>query len=70
MTDPVDETDVMARLPVLGYLTYREWHAFVDGFYVGATAADVDADADGYDDSRHYWRVGWLVGRALADARE
>lgn len=29
------ESDTILRLPVLGQLTYREWHAYVNNFYKG-----------------------------------
>jgi hypothetical protein len=60
MTDSVQEDDVMLSAPLLGDLTYREWHAVVDGFYSGYRGIDVDGEE--YQKEKHYWRVGWLVG--------
>lgn len=58
----VDESDTMLSLPVAGSLTYREWHAFVEGVFCGV----VDRrDPDDYSQELHYWRVGFLVGRRL-----
>jgi hypothetical protein len=55
------EQDPMVDLPIAGTLTYREWHAFVNGFYVGY----VDGERENrYDRERHYWRGGYLTGRA------
>jgi len=52
----------MLSLPVAGSLTYREWHAFVEGVFCGV----VDRrDPDDYSQELHYWRVGFLVGRRL-----
>jgi hypothetical protein len=61
------ERDTMITLPLLGALTYREWHAVIDGLYCGY----VDVHAHEYTTEKHYWRVGWLLGhhwhRADAD---
>jgi len=54
----VDESDAMLTLPVAGTLTYREWHAVVDGLCCGVR----DIDESEYTQERHYWRTGWLVG--------
>jgi len=53
-----DESDVAARLPLLGGLTYREIHAFEDGVYCGV----VGAREHEYGQEKHYWRMGWLAG--------
>lgn len=55
-TDPIFDTDV----PIIKHLTYREWHAAVNGFYVGFTAYKSAGDYSGPE--KHYWRVGFLVG--------
>ncbi|AGM11745.1 hypothetical protein HCTV5_139 [Halovirus HCTV-5] len=57
----VSETDEMVRLPVMGSLTYREWHAFVDGLYCGY----VDERTSEYTQEKHYWRTGFLVGSVV-----
>ncbi|AGM11990.1 hypothetical protein DNAM5_132 [Haloarcula californiae tailed virus 1] len=54
-----DEQDTMVTLPVLGSLTYREWHAFINGLYRGITEAGREHD---YEKEKHYWRMGYLVG--------
>jgi hypothetical protein len=54
----------MITLPVLGNLTYREWHGFVDGFYVGVVDGDKGHD---YEQEQHYWRIGFVAGRASND---
>lgn len=53
-----DETDIMAKLPVIGYTTYREAHAFTNGFYCGV----VGEKSNRYYKEVHYWRMGWLIG--------
>lgn len=57
------EKDTMIQLPIAGHLTYREWHALVNGFYVGATAYK-DRDHE-YTKEKHYWRSGFLAGQAV-----
>lgn len=52
------ESDVVAALPLLGELTYREVHALEDGFYCGV----VGAREHEYGQQKHYWRIGWLLG--------
>jgi hypothetical protein len=54
-----DEQDTMIRLPLLRDLTYREWHAAVNGCYCGAVEAGRDHE---YDREKHYWRTGYLFG--------
>jgi len=56
----VSEQDTMVTLPILGNLTYREWHAIIDGLYCGAN----DIHQTEYTQEKHYWRTGWLVGDA------
>lgn len=46
-------------LPVLGHLTFREWHGFVDGFYSGFVWGHRQSD---YDEEKHYWRGGYICG--------
>ena len=57
------EDDTMIHLPVLGHLTYREWHALVNGFYVGLTAYK-DKNHE-YTKEKHYWRAGFMSGWAV-----
>lgn len=52
------ESDTLISAPLLGELTYREWHAVIDGFYCGVVGAEVNE----YGKEKHYWRMGWLVG--------
>jgi hypothetical protein len=56
------EQDTMVTLPIAGELTYREWHGFVDGFYVGYVDGERDHD---YEREQHYWRIGYLLGDQL-----
>jgi hypothetical protein len=49
----------MIVLPVVGHLTYREWHSFVDGLYSGARWGHKER---GIQCQRHYWRGGYLLG--------
>lgn len=58
------EQDTMITLPVLGNLTYREWHAFVEGVYAGAVDND---DSHDYTKEIHYWKIGFLCGRITED---
>lgn len=53
------EQDTAAILPILGNVTYREWHAFVNGFYVGYVGDDREHE---YDREKHYWRAGYISG--------
>jgi hypothetical protein len=59
----VKENDDMVdtSLPWLSHLTYREWHAFVEGVYCGAE----DVEREDYNQEKHYWRVGYLIGKKL-----
>lgn len=52
------EKDSMISLPVLGNLTYREWHAFINGLYKGAVEGGRKHE---YDKEKHYWRAGYLL---------
>jgi len=54
----VSETDTMVTLPIMGDLTYREWHGIIDGLYCGVQ----DIDESEYTQEKHYWRIGWLIG--------
>jgi hypothetical protein len=54
-----EEQDTAISLPVLGELTYREWHAFVNGFYSGVRWGSRQHD---YEREKHYWRAGYLAG--------
>ena len=53
------EDSTMVRLPVLRDLTYREWHAFINGLYCGIVEGGRDHQ---YEKEKHYWRAGYLVG--------
>ena len=55
----VAETETMVTLPVLGNVTYREWHQFIDGYYVGARWGTEQPQRD---TQRQYWRTGYLIG--------
>lgn len=50
-------------IPVLSHLTYREAHAFENGFYVGFTA--YPDRKHGYTKEKHYWRMGFVAGWLL-----
>jgi len=52
------ESDTMITLPVMGKLTYREWHAVIDGLYCSVQ----DIDESEYTQDKHYWGAGWLIG--------
>jgi hypothetical protein len=54
------EADTIVTLPLFGDITFREWHAFVNGFYVGFTAYK-NRDHE-YTREKHWWRGGFLVG--------
>jgi hypothetical protein len=54
------ESDPMLRAPVLGHLTYREWHAFVNGFYIGFVR--LRPREHEYKKEKHYWRAGFIAG--------
>lgn len=56
------EQDTMVSLPIMGNLTYREWHGIVDGFYVGAIDGEREHD---YEQEKHYWRFGYLAGSCV-----
>jgi hypothetical protein len=56
----VSESDTMVSAPILGNLSYREWHAIIDGLYCGVN----DIHTTEYSQEKHYWRTGWLVGDA------
>jgi len=61
MTDTqASETDTMIDPPGIDAVSYREWHALLDGVYCGV----VGAREHEYGKEKHYWRVGWLVGDA------
>lgn len=55
----VSEQSTMIRLPVFGNVTFREWHGFVDGFYIGARWGERTHE---YKQERKYWRSGYLLG--------
>jgi len=41
------------------HLTYAEWHAFGNGFYIGLVGWPEKEYQEG---EKHYWRVGFLCG--------
>lgn len=53
------ESGSVARFPGLGELTYREAHAFIDGFYAGSRWG---YHQNTYGQEAHYWRAGYLTG--------
>lgn len=55
-----DESATLIDAPLLGALTYREWHAVIDGVYCGIHGVREHE----YGTEKHYWRVGWIVGDA------
>ena len=57
----VTETDTFLTLPLLGELTYREWHHLVGGIYTGYR----DADRSPPETQTAYWQAGWLLGHAI-----
>lgn len=59
----VSEDDYVfpGRLGEIIHLTYREWHAFVNGFYRGFTGYKGN-DADSQGREKHYWRIGFIAG--------
>jgi hypothetical protein len=59
-TQKQKETDTMVSLPIIGSLTYREWHGLIDGVYAGVQ----NLYQHDYQQEKHYWRVGWLLGDA------
>lgn len=60
----VSEDATVVQLPLLEDLTYREVHAFEDGFYVGYRKIAIDGEhhEEEYENDKHYWRMGWLLG--------
>jgi len=52
------EQDTLLSLPLLGALTYREWHGLIDGLYCGARWGSRQHD---YTREQHYWRIGYLL---------
>jgi len=56
-----DEDDIAVDPPFgIDPLSYREWHALLDGVYCGVHGAREHE----YGQEKHYWRVGWLLGDA------
>lgn len=47
---------------IISHLTYREWHAFANGFYKGIVGGGRKHD---YTQEKHYWRGGYLLGAAV-----
>ena len=56
----VSEKETLIDTPLLGDVTYREWHAILDGIYCGIHSSREHE----YGTEKHYWRVGWLLGDA------
>jgi len=54
------ETDPFIDPPGIDPLSYREWHALLDGVYCGVHGSREHE----YGQEKHYWRVGWLLGDA------
>jgi len=54
----VSEQDTFIDAPLIGRLTYREWHAVIDGIYCGVHGSREHE----YGTEKHYWRAGWLLG--------
>lgn len=55
----VKETDTMVSLPLIGDLTFREWHHFVTGVTDGyRTAEEVHRPPQ----QSAYWDGGYLLG--------
>ena len=55
-----DESDAIIDPPGLDPVSYREWHALLDGVYCGVHGSREHE----YGREKHYWRVGWLLGDA------
>lgn len=53
------EQDTIVNLPLLKDLTFREWHAFIGGFYAGSRWG---SRQHSYNQESHYWKVGYLLG--------
>jgi len=53
----------MYNPPYIDPISFREWHALVDGFYCGVRNR-LAPDEEEYDKEKHYWRIGWLIGDA------
>ena len=45
------------------HLTYREWHTFVNGGYIGLVGYPERATIRHVD--RYYWRGGFIVGWSI-----
>lgn len=55
---PTEDDEILAT--DRSHLTYREWHAFVNGGYIGLVGYP-ERDSIRHAD-RHYWRGGFLLG--------
>ena len=53
---------IISELPIIGNLTYREWHGVVDGFYCGLVWGHRQSD---YEKEKHYWRTGYVIGTMI-----
>jgi hypothetical protein len=58
----VSENGELISLPLLGSLTYREWHGVIDRLYVGSRWG---SRHHSYDTEQHYWQAGYLFGTVL-----
>jgi hypothetical protein len=56
-----DDYVLPGKIGELLHLTYREWHAFVNGFYRGFTGIKGN-DPGEVGKERHYWRAGFIAG--------
>jgi hypothetical protein len=56
-----DETETMVSLPLIGNLTFREWHHFVGGVYTGYRNENRPVP----ETQAAYWQGGWLLGHTI-----
>lgn len=56
------EQSIAVSLPVIGNLTYREVHAFINGLYIGYINDNRESE---YTKEKHYWRAGYLFGKLI-----
>jgi hypothetical protein len=64
MSDQASESAIAFDPPFgIDPVSYREWHAAVDGFYCGVRDR-LAPDEEEYGKEKHYWRIGWLIGDA------
>jgi hypothetical protein len=58
MSEQASESDVMYDPPYIDPISFREWHALLDGFYCGIHGSKEHE----YEKEKHYWRSAWIVG--------